>query len=73
MTNDDIMRILDQAEVSLAAGPDCYWHRDVLEPHLWEALRIEMQRRLRRSTGEPDAVVTFSFGESAMRSREAVE
>lgn len=36
-----------------------------LEPRLWEALRIEMQRRLRRATGEPDAIVTFSFGESS--------
>ena len=29
-----------------------------LEPHLWEALRLEMQRRWREATGEEHAVLT---------------
>ena len=29
-----------------------------LEPHLWEALRVEMQRRWREATGEEHAILT---------------
>ena len=28
-----------------------------LEPHLWEALRVEMQRRWREATGEEHAIL----------------
>lgn len=65
MTLEELFAMGDQASVSLAAGHDCHWQGRRLEPRLWEALRIEMQRRLRRSTGEPHAIVTFSFGEEA--------
>lgn len=63
----------DELRVNRAADNDHPLILESLPPRLWEALRIEMQRRLRRATGEPDAVVTFSFGESAIRSREAGE
>ncbi|MDO3431220.1 hypothetical protein QWJ46_00835 [Rhizobium sp. CBN3] len=62
MTMEEFERIADQALVSIAAGHDAFWQGNLLEPRLWEDLRIEMQRRLRRSTGEPHAIVTFSFG-----------
>jgi hypothetical protein len=59
MTPEDFERIGNQALVSLAAGHDCMWQGDLLEPHLWEALRLELQRRYRRSTGETMAVLTI--------------
>lgn len=65
MTLEELMEIGDRASVSVAVGHDCHWQGEYLEPRLWEALRLEMQRRLRRSTGEPHAVVTFSFGQEA--------
>lgn len=61
MTRDDLFRIGDRASVQIAAGHDCRWQGDFLEPRLWEDLRLEMQRRLRRSTGEQFAIVQFSF------------
>lgn len=59
MTREDFNRIGDQACVSVAAGHACSWQGNLLEPRLWEALRIELQRRYRRSTGETQAVLTI--------------
>ncbi len=61
MTPEDIIRIGEAATVSVAAGHDCHWHGNLLEPRLWEALRLELQRRFRRSTGEPMAVITIDL------------
>lgn len=61
MTVDEIMKMGDQASVQIAAGPAYLHTGNRLEPRLWDDLRQEMQRRLRRATGEPHAVVTFDF------------
>lgn len=61
MTLDELAALGDDAEVQIAARPRYLHDGSRLKPRLWEALRVEMQRRLRRATGEPDAVVTFSF------------
>lgn len=58
---DNLMAIGDRAHVNIAAGPDYHWQRRILEPRQWEDLRLEMQRRLRRSTGEPFAIVSFEM------------
>lgn len=65
MTIDKLAAIADKASVDIALRPEQGIHRDPLPPRLWEALRVEMQRRLRRATGEPHAVVTFEFGTEA--------
>ncbi|KAA3518872.1 hypothetical protein GOZ96_05010 [Agrobacterium vitis] len=62
MTWDDMMRMGDEATVKIAADRDFGQRTKHLEPRLWEALRLEMQYRLRKATGEPDAIVTFQFG-----------
>jgi hypothetical protein len=61
---EDIKRVGDDARVSIAANSDHHWDRsfasgEFLEPELWEALRLEMQRRYRRATGEELAVLTI--------------
>jgi hypothetical protein len=61
MTRGDLQRIGDAASVSIAAGPDYLWSGNRLDPRLWEALRAEMQRRFRRSTGEELAVLTVEI------------
>lgn len=61
LTMQKLMEMGTDASVQIAAGPFYLWTGDVLEPHLWEALRIEMQKRLRRATGEPYAIVTFEM------------
>lgn len=60
MTPEDFQRIGDNAHVGMAAhgknaltgGPV-----DRLPPRLWEALRLELQRRYRNATGEEFAVL----------------
>ncbi|KIQ05003.1 hypothetical protein RU07_01995 [Agrobacterium tumefaciens] len=60
-----LLEMGENASVQIAAGP-AYLHTGKrLEPRLWEALRVEMQYRLRRATGEPHAVVSFEFGTEA--------
>jgi hypothetical protein len=57
----DLLRQVEEAAVSLAA--DAYFRhtphrsRELLPPHLWEALRIEMQQRWREATGEQHAIL----------------
>ena len=57
MTRERMIEILDGACVSVAACHDCRWDGTLLEPRLWEELRIELQRRFRRSTGEERAII----------------
>jgi hypothetical protein len=61
MTREDLILIGNQANVSVAAGHDAYWSGPLLEPRLWEDLRLELQRRFRRSTGETMAVLTIDL------------
>ncbi|NTF69349.1 hypothetical protein [Rhizobium rhizogenes] len=61
MSIDEFMKIGDDASVQIAARPSYLHDGRRLEPRLWEALRIEMQHRLRRATGEPHAIVTFTM------------
>ncbi|TCP88940.1 hypothetical protein C8J31_102109 [Rhizobium sp. PP-CC-2G-626] len=63
MSPEDFKRIGEEACVSIAADHDCYWRPEdgLLQPSLWEALRVEMQRRFRRSTGEKMAVLTIEL------------
>ncbi|KAA3510131.1 hypothetical protein [Agrobacterium rosae] len=61
MTRDDLKCVVDNACVSNAAGPDYLWPGFLLDPRLWEALRIELQSRYRRSTGEAMAVLTVQL------------
>lgn len=61
MTRDDLKCVVDNARVSNAAGPDYLWPGFLLEPRLWEALRIELQARYRRSTGEAMAVLSVQL------------
>lgn len=52
--------IYENAAVSLAASGKYRSNRrpdDRLPPHLWEALRVEMQRRWREATGEEHAIL----------------
>jgi hypothetical protein len=55
----------EQACVSIAADGRLWRLGETpprrLEPHLWEALRVEMQRRWREATGEEHA--TLSVGD----------
>lgn len=65
LTIEKLFEMGANASVQIAAGP-AYLHTGKrLEPRLWEALRVEMQSRLRRATGEPHAVVSFAFGTEA--------
>ena len=67
MTLEELRTMGDQASLNIAARPAYLHTGHRLEPRLWEALRVEMQRRLRRATGEPDAIVTFTFnGEASL-------
>lgn len=68
MTPEEFERIGVGATVSNAAGHDCMWTGDLLEPGLWEALRLELQRRFRRSTGEVMAVLSIDLNPAAIRS-----
>lgn len=65
MTFEELQVIGDKARVQMAARPSHSHTGERLEPRLWEDLRHEMQRRLRRATGEPHAIVTFSFRQEA--------
>lgn len=64
MTTEELRKTLNEAAVSCCFHP---WQRRRLEPHLWEALRIRMQEIYRRSTGEADAVLTITIGESGTK------
>ncbi len=66
MTFEELRVMGDNASVQIAAGPAYLHTGNRLEHRLWEDLRQEMQRRLRRATGEPHAIVTFSFGQEAV-------
>lgn len=67
MTLNELSAMADDANVQIAARPGYLHDGSRLKPRLWEALRVEMQRRLRRATGEPDAIVTFTFnGEASL-------
>jgi hypothetical protein len=64
MTFEDIRRMGNEARISIAAGADHHWalsfeRGEFLEPGLFEALRLELQRRYRRATGEEHAVLTI--------------
>lgn len=65
LTMQKLVEIGENASVQIAAGPAYLHNGNRLEPRLWEALRVEMQCRLRRATGEPHAVVNFEFGTEA--------
>lgn len=65
LTMEKLVEISDNASVQNAAGPSYLSNGNRLEPRLWEALRVEMQSRLRRATGEPHAVIRFEFGTEA--------
>lgn len=55
-----IQRIGNECAVKLSADDDeVNMGRDRLKPELWEALRLEMQRRYRRATGKEFAVLTI--------------
>jgi hypothetical protein len=60
MTSDDLQRIVDDAHVGMSAhGRNALTGAPVerLPPRLWDALRIELQRRYRNATGEEFAVL----------------
>ena len=57
MTWDECQALADAAAVQMAARPYHSWDKQRLEPHLWEALRIELQARYRRATGEEFATL----------------
>jgi len=61
-TMEDFYKQADSASVNIAAGPAYLHTGNILPPRLWDDLRQEMQKRLRRATGEPHAIVTFEFG-----------
>jgi hypothetical protein len=65
LTIEKLVEMGENASVQIAAGPSYRQTGKRLEPRLWEDLRVEMQRRLRRATGEPHAVVSFEFGTEA--------
>ena len=65
LTMEKLVEMVENASVQIAAGPSYLHTGERLEPRLWEALRVEMQSRLRRATGEPHAVVSFAFGAEA--------
>lgn len=51
----------ESARVSLAAnGKLSMLSGQRLDPYLWEALRVEMQRRWREATGEEHAILTVN-------------
>lgn len=64
MTRDELRKEFDSVNVSYWAnahgGPLPPPLADKLEPRLWEALRVELQRRYRLATGEATAVLTVA-------------
>ena len=65
LTMEKLREMAADSSVQMALRPSYLHQGERLEPRLWEGLRQGMQRRLRRATGEPHAIVTFSFGEEA--------
>jgi hypothetical protein len=65
MTPEELKGTIEKACVNVAASHDCMWTGNRLDPRLWEALRIELQRRYRRSTGETMAVLTIDNSPTA--------
>lgn len=60
---DYVKKVARQVYVKNAAD-GCNVYGDlppVLPPADWEEVRLEMQRRLRIFSGEPDAIVHFEF------------
>lgn len=64
MTRDELREQFDAISVSYWANANSSrsprQQSDKLEPRLWEALRIELQRRYRLATGETTAVLTIT-------------
>ena len=64
MTLDELRKEFDSVNVSYWANAHGGHYplppADRLEPRLWEALRIELQRRYRLATGETTAVLTVT-------------
>ena len=59
LTWEAMQQMADDANVNIALRPDFAWKGERLDPRLWEALRIEMQSRYRRSTGEEFAIIVI--------------
>lgn len=57
MTMEKLMEIGDDACVQIAARPTYLSGNERLEPRLWDALRLELQKRYRKATGEEFAVL----------------
>lgn len=65
MNSNDLKRVYENCLVGIAAhgvnaltgGPV-----DRLPPHLWERLRVELQRRYRNATGEEFATLVVEAG-----------
>jgi hypothetical protein len=64
MTLDELKTMGEEARVSIAPGTDHHWalsfeRGEFLDHGLFEALRLELQRRYRRAIGEEHAVLTI--------------
>lgn len=55
---EKLMEMGRDASVQIACHPAYLHDGQRLEPAQWEALRVEMQKRYRRATGEEFAVLT---------------
>lgn len=69
ITPGELLDQLDHNSVLVAASGEHLFNYtpmkdEYLPPRLWEAFRIELQRRWRRSTGETNAILTVSYGET---------
>lgn len=73
MTRDDLQRIGDNAHVGMAAhGKNALTGGlvDRLPPRLWDALRVELQRRYRNATGEEFAVLAVESSQGRQQAAE---
>jgi hypothetical protein len=57
--------VMDEAEISYCFHP--YRSEHKIEQRLWEPLRLRMQAIYRRSTGEQDAVLVITTGETGQK------
>lgn len=62
LTWETMQQMGDDARVNIALRPLSTWDGKRIHPRLWEALRIEMQDRYRRATGEEFAIVVIENG-----------
>lgn len=62
-----LAKTLDDALVSFGAGQHKLRDGEYLPPRLWEALRLELQRRYRLATGEEQAVLRVEQETDAQR------